>query len=89
MTVKELEASLVKNGFCRSPNNWQSWYRGCSAFKRPAYPLEIRLPNQLWIAVKNQQGEWVYLMQFATVEQLIEYLDRNGVIVEAGANVWD
>jgi hypothetical protein len=91
--MTELEQGMKKRGYVRCPNVSARWYQAYSGGKRPPFPLEIRVTDAIWLVTarygQTVRDEIIPLMRFDTAEALERYIDRNGVVVEQGPNVWD
>jgi len=86
-----IPADLVAAGYCRDPNEAE-WYPCWGGAKRPCHPLSIRLiDGAVWIVTSTygNLSDVVRLLKFEQVAHLVEWIDRNGVLVTDGANVWD
>ena len=92
--MNTLEQSMFDAGFRRCPNCDTRWYAGWSGRLEPAYPMELRVTDAIWLVTKPYANvtDLVPLMRFETVASLDDYLTRNGRVSEAlpaFANGWD
>jgi hypothetical protein len=97
-TLTPIEQDMFSHGFVRCPNIDRRWYAGHSGLKEPAYPMELRVSDAIWLVTSaygnmtDREARLVPLMRFEKAEELLTYLERNGRVSEAGAafsNSWD
>lgn len=95
MLMTTIEQSMWDAGFARSPNEPTKWYAGSAGMKEPAFPLELRITDAIWLVTRpygQEPKEVIPLMRFDDVAGLKAYLAGNHRIAQAGApfsNAWD